>query len=100
VLEGKEMRSARWRLRSLFVTVAVIAVSLAGAVKWRRYSELRDRIATYAREEGLILAEYRQSLRIRRPCGNELRHRAALLGVATERRHRIKECEQAIARLW
>jgi hypothetical protein len=94
------MRYARWPLRSLFVIVAVIAVSLAGVVKWGRYSELRDRIATYSREEGLILAEYRQSLRIRRPCGNEIRHRAALLSVAAERSDLIEECEQAIRRVW
>jgi hypothetical protein len=94
------MRYARWPLRSLVVMVAVVAVSLAGAMKWRRYAELRDRIATYSREEGQILAEYRQHLRIRRPCGNEIRYRAALLSVATERRHLIEECERAIRGLW
>jgi hypothetical protein len=94
------MRYARWRLRALLVTVAVVAVSLAGAAKWRRYAELRGRIATYAREEGRILAEYQQHLRIRRPCGNEVRYRALLLRVAAERRHLIEECERAIRRLW
>ena len=94
------MRYTRWRFRSLLVTVAIVAVSLAGAVKWRRYAELRGRIATYSREEGIILTEYQQHLKIRRPCGNEIRFRAALLSVAAERRHLIEECERAIRRIW
>jgi hypothetical protein len=94
------MKYARWRFRWLLVAVAVVAVSLAGAVKWRRYAQLRDRIAVYSREEAMIRAEYQRHLKILRPCGNERQYTAALLGVAAERRRLIEECERAIRRLW
>jgi hypothetical protein len=100
MIEREKMRYARWHLRSLLITLAVVAALFAGVAKWRRYVELRDRIATYSREERLILAEYRRTHGVPIRCGNASRYHTALLGVAAERRRLIEECEREIKRLW
>jgi hypothetical protein len=61
------MIHVRWRLRSLLLLIAGLAVLCAGAMKWRRYAELQKQIATYAREEKLLMAEYEESLRFGSP---------------------------------
>jgi hypothetical protein len=94
------MRYARWRLRSLLILVAGLSVVCAGHAKWKRYVELRERIANCSREERLLLAEYDQASRLRDPCGNQRRMTAALLAAAAERRHEIERCERDIRRIW
>ena len=94
------MRFARWRLRALLIVVAGFAVLCAGAVKWKRYAELRQRIAMYAREERLLLNEYQSLSRVPQPCGNARQHAKACLAVATERRRLIGDCERELRRIW
>jgi hypothetical protein len=94
------MIHARWRLRSLLILVAGLAVVYAGAAKWKRYAELRERIANDSREERLLLAEYRRASRLRDPCGNQRRMAAAYLSVAAERRREIEGCEREMTRIW
>ena len=94
------MRYARWKLRSPLVTIAVVTVLCAGAVKWKRYTELSERIAIDSREERLLLDDYRLGLRIRNPCGNHRRRNAALLAVAIERTRRIGRSTRELARIW
>ncbi len=94
------MRYTRWRLNSMLVLVLGIAVVCAGAVKWKRCATLRERIATYSRDEKLLLDEYHLISRIRNPCGNARRMAAAYLSVAAERRREIERCEREIARIW
>ena len=94
------MVHARAGLRVLLILVAGFAVLCAGAMKWRRYADLRERIANYSREETLVLAEYHRAWRIRNPCGNQRRMIAAYLAVAAERRRQIEDCEREISRIW
>jgi hypothetical protein len=94
------MKYARWRLRGPLILIAVVALSCGGAMKWRRYAQLREQIAIASREEKRLMDAYREGLRIRYACGNEHRMQEALLGVAAERRRRIQECERAIRRIW
>jgi hypothetical protein len=94
------MRYARWHLRSLLVVVAGFAVLLAGAVKWRRYSELRKRIAAYSRYESRMLSVYHQDMEIPGRCGNVRMYDAALLAGAEEYRRLREECEREIGRIW
>jgi hypothetical protein len=94
------MRFALRRLRALLILVACLAALCAGAVKWRRYAELRDRIETYSREERVLLDEYQSISRLPRVCGNQSRLAAAYLGVAAERRRQIEHCEREIRRIW
>ena len=96
----EKMTSARWRLRSVLILIAGLSVLCASASKWRQYAELRKRIAGYSREEKLLLAEYQQSSRLIKPCGNERRRAAAFLSLAAERRHEIESCEREIRRIW
>ena len=62
-------------------------------MKWKRCATLRERIATYSRDEKLLLDEYHLISRIRNPCGNARRMAAAYLSVAAERRREIERCE-------
>jgi hypothetical protein len=94
------MRYAHRRLRGLLILVAGLAVLCAGATKWRRYAELRGRIANYSGEEKRLMDEYQESSRILFPCGNARRYSAALLAVAAERRRLREECEREIGRIW
>jgi hypothetical protein len=94
------MRFARWRLRAVLVVIASLAVLCAGAVKWRRYAELRDRIAKYWHQEKVLLEEYQSFLRLVYPCGNERRHAEACRNVAAECRRQIEDCEREIWRIW
>ena len=70
------MRIARWRVRGLLILAAGLAVLCAGAVKWRRYADLRRQIANYSGEEKRLVDAYHELSQIRSPCGNE-RHLAA-----------------------
>ena len=94
------MRYARRRLRAPLILIAGLALLCAGAVKWRRYGEIRRRIASYAGEEKRIMDAYYEHSRIRSRCGNERIYIQALLSVATERRRLIEECEREIRRIW
>jgi hypothetical protein len=94
------MRYARWRLKSLLILIAALAMICAGAAKWKRYMELRERIATCLRVEKLLLAEYDQISRLRNPCGNERRMATAYLAVAVERRQEIERCRREISGIW
>jgi hypothetical protein len=94
------MRYARWRLKSLLILVAALALVCAGAVKWKRYIELRERIANCSRQEKLLLAEYQQAVRPRYHCGNERLMAEAYLRVALERRSEIERCRREIMRIW
>jgi len=80
--------------------VAGLAAVCAGTAKWKRYAELRERIANYSREERLFLAEYHSASRVRNPCGNQRRVAAAYLAVAAERRREIECCEREISGIW
>ena len=94
------MRFARWRLRAVLIVVAGLGVLCAGAVKWRRYAVLCDRIAKYSNEENRLRSEYQLSVGLSRACGNPLRQAEAYLAVAEERRRQIEECEREIWRIW
>jgi hypothetical protein len=94
------MLYARWRLRSVLMLVAGVAVVWAGAAKWKRYAELRERIANYSRDERLLLSEYQKASRLRNPCGNQRRMAAAYLSVAAQRRREIERCEREIRGIW
>jgi hypothetical protein len=95
------MRIARWRLRSILIVIASLAVLWAGALKWRRYADLRDRIAKYSEQERLLLEDFRTYERLpRKYCGNELLHAEAIQRVAAERRRWIEACEREIWRIW
>jgi hypothetical protein len=94
------MTFARWRPRSVLILIAGLSVLCASALKWRQYTELRERIAGYSREEKLFLAEYHRTSRLINPCGNERRRAAAFLSLAAERRHEIESCERDIRRIW
>jgi hypothetical protein len=94
------MRFARWRVRGLLILVAGLAVLCAGAVKWRRYAELRRQIANYSGEEKRLMDAYHELSQIRFPCGNVRRRGAAYLAVAAERRRLREECEREIGRIW
>jgi hypothetical protein len=94
------MRYVRWRLKSLLILVVGLAIVCTGAVKWKRYSELRERIAKYSREEGLLRAEFHRVSQLRSPCGNQRRIAAAHLAVAEERRRQIESCERDLRRIW
>jgi hypothetical protein len=80
--------------------IAGMAIVCAGAVKWKRYAELRERIAKYSREEKLLRDEYQQRSRLRETCGLARRTTEAYLEVANERRREIESCEQALKRIW
>jgi hypothetical protein len=80
--------------------VAGVAVVCGGAAKWKRYAELRERIAICAREERLLLAEYHRASQLRNPCGNQGRMIAAYVSEAAERRCEIESCEREIRRIW
>ena len=97
------MKYARWRLRSLLILVAGLTVLCAGAVKWRRYAELRDQIAKLSHEEKRVLEEYhhcQRMLQLPSPCGNVRRYAEACKSVAAERRRSIEECEREINHIW
>lgn len=94
------MKNASRRMKGLAILIAGVAVLCAGAVKWKQYTRLRERIAGYAREEKVLLDAYRERSRIRHRCGNELAMLEAYRAVAAERRRQIEECERAIWRLW
>jgi hypothetical protein len=94
------MRFGRWRLRAVLIVVASLALACAGAVKWRRYVELRDRIAKCAREERRLRQEYSSLMGLSGTCGNPDRQAEAYLAVADERRHQIEELEREIWRIW
>ena len=94
------MRFARWQLRAVLIAVASLAVLCAGAVKWRRYALLRDRIAKYSKEENRLRAEYQLWTGLSPTCGNPRRQVEAYLAVAEERRRQIEECEREIWRIW
>jgi hypothetical protein len=100
--KGVEMRYARWHLKSLLVAVAGSAILLAGAAKWRRYSELRERIAAYSREERLLRSRYHRWSTGPQPwrCGNARQQAAASLAGAEEYRRLRQECEREIGRIW
>jgi hypothetical protein len=95
------MKFARWRLRAVLIVIASLAVFCAGAVKWRRYVLLRDRIASYSRQEQALLDEYQLMSRLpRSTCGNARLQAEAFRAVATKRRRQIEECEREIWRIW
>jgi hypothetical protein len=97
------MKYARWRLRSLMILVAGLTVLCGGAVKWRRYAELRDQIAKLSREENLLLEEYHHDqwmLQLPSPCGNVRRYAEACKALAADRRRNIEACEQELNRIW
>jgi hypothetical protein len=94
------MRFARWRLRAMLILIAGFAVLGAGAVKYKQYALLRDRIANHSREERRLLDEYQSLSLLPRYCGNQSRLAAAYLAVANERRRLIKDCELEIRRIW
>ncbi len=94
------MKFARWRLRAVLIVVASLAVLCAGAMKWRRYAVLRDRIARYSKEENRLRQEYQLLVGPLGTCGNPLRQAEAYLAVAEERRRQIEECEREIWRIW
>jgi hypothetical protein len=94
------MTVARWPLRGLLIVVAGLALACAGANKWQRYTRLKAQMAVYEGEEKRFMDAYHETLRIPRPCGNELRTRAAYRAIAAER-HRLREdCERELARIW
>jgi hypothetical protein len=80
--------------------IAGIALVCAGAAKWKRNVELRERIARFSREERVLRAEYLTTLRIRNPCGSQRAMAEALLRVADQRRHEIECCEREIRRIY
>jgi hypothetical protein len=96
------MRLARWRLRAVMIVVASLGVLCAGAVKWRRYALLRDRIALYSEQERRLLDEYEWLSRLswRPGCGNPRRDAEVCREIATERRRQIEACERELTRIW
>ena len=94
------MKFARWRLRTILVVIAGLAVFCAGASKCRRYIDVRNRIASYSREEKALMDEYRLLTRISGYCGNPRQRAAACFRVADEFRCKREACEREIRRLW
>jgi hypothetical protein len=82
------------------VLVVGLALVCAGAVKWRRYAELRQQIARCSREEKRLRAEYDQASRVGAYCGNQRRMAEAYLAVAEDRRREIEACERDLRRIW
>ena len=94
------MRYIRWRLRTLLITVACLAMLPAGAAKWRRYSELHEQIESYSQDESQLLAAYDRVKDPPGPCGNPHRLSRALVNLAMTRKNQRKDCERQIRRLW
>src|SRR5437588_915258 len=89
---AKRMRLSLCRLRMLLILIAGLAVLCAGAVKWRRYVVLSERIATYASLEKRLMDEARMP-----DCLGRSR---ACRAVAEEQRRLIEDCEREIRRIW
>ncbi len=94
------MRRARWRLSGLLILIAGLALLSAGAIKWRRYTQLREQIAIYSRDEKSLMDAYHEGSQLTSMCGNQRRMLAAYLAVAAERRRCIEDCKRAIKRIW
>jgi hypothetical protein len=94
------MRLSLRRLSRLLILVAGLAVLCAGAVKWRRYVGLRERIATYSSLEKRLMDAYHAEARIPNRCGTSREQLNAYLGVAVKQRRLIESCEREIRRIW
>jgi hypothetical protein len=98
--EGERLRNPRWPIRGLLILVAGLAGLCTGIVKWRRYAELRQRIANYSGHEKRLMGAYQELSRIRSPCGNIRVQCKAYRAVAAERRRLREVCEREIWRIW
>jgi hypothetical protein len=94
------MRLSLRRSRRLLILVAGLALLCAGAVKWRRYVGLRERIATYSSLEKRLMDANYEGARIPVGCANYRKQLSAYLAVAKEQRRLIESCEREIRRIW
>jgi hypothetical protein len=94
------MRHSLRRSSTLLILVAGLAVFCAGALKWRRYVGLRERIATYSSLEKRLMDAYREGARIPNGCGIFRTQLGAYRAVAVEQRRLIESCEREIRRIW
>jgi hypothetical protein len=85
----------------MLVAIAGVSVLLAGAIKWRRYRDLREQIVRYQRDETALLDAFQQYAHVPLPCcGNVLRARDAYLAAAQIMKRKREQCEREMGRIW
>ena len=94
------MRRARWHLRAMLITIATSGVLFVGAIKFRRYRDLRQQIAVYQHDEERLLEAYHEFKRILAPCGNAIRQREAYAATARIMKAEKEKCKRELARIW